>query len=276
MLSPLAGKRILVTRPERQSAITAQLLRQRGAEPIEIPLISIGPPPDPARVSEAVQRLVDFDVIAFTSVNAVERFFREVHAQGGDSGLFSGARVAAIGNGTASALALEGVRAGILPRTFVGEALAQAILDDPSVRQRLSRRQVRVLILRALAAREIVPDRLRKAGCAVDVVPVYTTLPIPANHRDELMAKFEAPSIDCVMLTSSSAADRLADLLDPRTSELTRNVIVASIGPITTGTAELRGITIHLTAAEHTLAGLISALETHCASSNSTSIGEEA
>ena len=262
---PLFGKRILITRPEGQSAVTARMVRLRGAEPFELPTISITPPPDPARVAQAVRELASHDVVAFTSENGVTRLFAEIDAQGRDARAFGQARIAAIGSGTAAALADRGLRADIVPGEFVGEAFATAILDDLAVKARLSAGRPRILIPRALVAREIVPDRLRAAGCDVDIVPVYETRPASAERRDELISRLEARSLDCVMLTSSSTADSLVDLLGARAPELLQGVLVASIGPVTTKAAQRRGLTVAVTAAVSTVEGVLSSLEFHCA-----------
>jgi uroporphyrinogen III methyltransferase/synthase len=264
-LQPLFGKRILITRPEGQSAVTADMVKRLGAEAIEVPLITLIEPPDPAGVTEAVRRLDHYDLVVFTSENAVSRFIAEIEAQGHDAAKFGWVRIAAIGSGTVAALASKGVHADIVPREFVGEALAQAILGDPIIQALLPLRSPRVLIPRALKAREVVPERLREAGCAVDIVPVYETRPASTTQCEELISRFEARTIDCVLLTSSSTADGLVDLLGSRAVELLESVLVASIGPITTITAENRGLTVGVTATENTLAGMLSALESYFA-----------
>jgi uroporphyrinogen III methyltransferase/synthase len=258
---PLFGKRVLVTRPAGQSAATADMLRRRGAEPIELPTIQIGPPPDPARVVQAAREIDRYDVVAFTSENGVAWFFRTLDAEGRDARAFGRARVATIGPGTAAALAARGIRADIVPAEFRGEGLAEAILADPEVASRLARGPVRVLVPRALVAREVLAERLRAAGCEVDIVPVYETTAASAARRDELIQRLEARAVDVVMLTSSSTADSLCELLGDRAPELLREVLVASIGPITTATAQKRKLSVGVTAEESTTAGLVAALE---------------
>jgi uroporphyrinogen III methyltransferase/synthase len=262
---PLFGKRVLVTRPAGQAAATSELLRRRGAEPIELPAITLFAPPDPARVSQAARELDGYDVVAFTSENGVDWFFRELDAQGKDARAFGRARLAAIGTGTAAALAARGLRADIVPTEFRGEGLAEAILADPVLAERRARGAVKALIPRALVAREVLPERLREQGIAVDVVPVYETRAASAERRDELVKRLEARAVDAVMLTSSSTADSLCDLLGERAAELLREVTVASIGPITTATAEKRGLTVAVTATVSTTAGLVEAMERHFA-----------
>lgn len=260
---PLFGKRVLVTRPAGQAGGTADLLRRKGAEPIELPAIQIGAPPDPARVVAAARALDRYDVVAFTSENGVSWFFRTLTAEGLDARAFGRARLAAIGPGTAASLAARGVRADIVPAEFRGEGLAGAILGDPVVAARLADHRARVLVPRALVAREVLGEMLRDQGCEVDIVPVYETTPASASRAAELAARVEAGALDVVMLTSSSTADSLCDLLGPRAPELLRGVLVASIGPITTRTAEGRGLTVGVTATESTIAGLLAALESH-------------
>ena len=262
---PLFGKRVLVTRPAGQAAATSEMLRRRGAEPIELPAIRIAAPPDPARVEGAVRDLDRYDVVAFTSENGVSWFFAAIDAAGRDARAFGRARLAAIGPGTAAALAARGVRADLVPTEFRGEALADAILADAEVQARLARGSLRVLVPRALVAREVLGEMLRARGAEVDIVPVYETRAASADRREELVRALEAREIDAVMLTSSSTADSLCELCGARAPELLRDVLVASIGPITTATAEKRGLTVGVTAGESTTAGLVAAMEAHYA-----------
>lgn len=261
---PLFGKRVLVTRPRHQARSTSRLVRLRGGEAVELPTIEIHPPPDPARVTAAVRGLSGYDAVVFTSENGVACFFKEMERLGLDARAFGPARLAAIGVGTAAALAARGVRADIVPREFRGEELAEAILADPALAERRAASpRVRVLLARALVAREVLPERLRAAGCEVDVVPVYETRPASAGRREELLRALSAGEIDVVMLTSSSTVDSLCELLGEGAAARLDRVLLASIGPITTATAEKRGLRIGVTAEVSTTAGLLDALDRH-------------
>ncbi|WP_437734281.1 uroporphyrinogen-III C-methyltransferase [Sorangium sp. So ce1335] len=265
---PLFGKRVLVTRPRHQARSTSRLIRLRGGEAVELATIEIHPPPDPARVTDAVRGLSGYDAVLFTSENGVACFFREMDRLGLDARAFGSARLAAIGPGTAAALAARGVRADIVPGEFRGEELAQAVLADPVLAERLAARPatgVRVLLPRALVAREVLPERLRAAGCEVDVVPVYETRPASAARREELLRALAAGAIDVVLLTSSSTVDSLCELLGEGAAARLDRVLLASIGPITTATAEKRGLRVGVTAEVSTTAGLLDALDRHFA-----------
>jgi uroporphyrinogen III methyltransferase/synthase len=262
---PLFGKRVLLVRPKGQAGATARQIRQRGAEAIEWPAIEIAPAPEPLRVGRLVREIGDYDVVAFTSENGVDQFFEAVDAAGKDARVFGRSAIAAIGTGTAGALAARGIRADIVPpKDFRGEGLAEAILAHADVAKRLSEgRAVRVAIPRALVAREALPEILRAAGCEVDVVPVYETQKASPERRAALVRMVEDKRIDVVLLTASSTVDGLCDALGEDAARRLEGVVLASIGPITTATAEKRGLSVAVTAEVSTLGGLIEAVERH-------------
>lgn len=270
---PLFGKRVLVTRPEGQAAATSDLLRRRGAVPVEFAMIALVPPPDTARVARAARELDRYDVVAFTSENGVAWLFRELDAQRLDARAFGTARIAAVGSATAAALRTRGLIADIVPAVFLGDALAKAIVGDAEVSSRLARGGARALVPRALAAREVLPERLRAAGFEVDIVPVYETRSASADRRDEIVGRLVSRTLDVVMFTSSSTVTNLCDLLGSRAAELLAGVLLASIGPVTTATAQERGLTVGVTAAESTTAGLVAAIEQHLAQASATAAG---
>ncbi|MBI4700083.1 MAG: uroporphyrinogen-III synthase [Deltaproteobacteria bacterium] len=261
--SPLRGRRVLLTRAEHQIAPAAELLRARGAEPVPFPTIALRAPPDPGRVERAVRELGGYDLVVLTSKNGVDWLWREIERHGHDARAFGRALVAAIGPATAAALERHGVQAGIVAAEFVAEQLARDILDKLGERAR----GARALLARALVAREVLPQTLRQAGIAVDVVPVYQTVMASKERAAELRAMFEQGSIDAVLLTASSTAEGLCALLGEDAPQLLAATIVASIGPVTTATAERLGVRVDLTGARHTIEGLIQALEEHVVAS---------
>jgi len=252
---PLFGKRILVTRAREQAGRTAALLRERGADPVVVPTIEIRPPSDPQPMIEAAGALGGYGWIVLTSANGVERLLEEVRRQGKDARAFGSAKIAAIGPGTAAALEGFGLKADLVPKDHKGEGLAAELALA------IGASRPRVLVARAEIARDVVPDALRAAGCEVDVVAVYKTCAPPRPLLDALAALLEAGEIDAVTFTSSSTVEHLCDALDDRAAALLANTRVASIGPITTETARKRGLRVDVTAGEHTIGGLVAAIE---------------
>jgi uroporphyrinogen III methyltransferase/synthase len=160
-------------------------------------------------------------------------------------------KIAAVGPGTAAALP----RVDLVPSVHKGDDLAIELA-------RTIPPGARVLLARAEIARDVVPDALRAAGVVVDVVAVYRTEAAPRPRIDALVTELEEGRIDAITFTSSSTVDHLVAALGPRADVLGR-VCLASIGPITTATAEKHGLRIAVTAREHTVPGLVAALEEH-------------
>ena len=205
---PLAGRRVLIMRPAQQLPPTAALVRAAGGEPVGWPSIAIVPPPDLARVAQAVAELASYDLVAFTSENAVEALWQAVARSGRDAGAFARARIAAIGRATAAALREHGLTADIVPERALGEELGAAILGALGA----GAVGARVLLPRALEAREVLPEMLRAAGVRLDVVAVYQTVTASAERAGELRLMLERDELDYVLLCSSSTVTSLSSM----------------------------------------------------------------
>ena len=68
---PLAGRRVLVTRAAHQAGKLSDALRALGAEPVEVPVLEIGPPENLEPLDAALRKLATYDWLIFTSANAV-------------------------------------------------------------------------------------------------------------------------------------------------------------------------------------------------------------
>jgi len=255
---PLFGRRLLIPRPRHQAVSTADAIRRRAAEPIILPTIEIGPPPEPEALRAAARRVGDYDFCLFTSANGVDRFFEALAHVALDARAFARCKVGAIGPKTAEALVPHGIRADLTAEEFVGESLAQAILAVGGVR--------RVLIPRARVAREELPELLRAGGMTVDVVPAYETRPAGAEQKARLAKLIDEDAIDVVLFTSSSTVDSMVEMLGADAPTLLSRVTLASIGPITSAAAARRGLEVAVTAETYTVEGLLDALEKHYAS----------
>jgi len=238
---PLAGWRVVVTRPEAQAPPLAAALRARGAEVVELATIRVEDPADGGAALRRSAAAADrFDWVVFTSANAVGRFFAALP----DAGWPAGVRLAAIGSGTAQALRLRGVEADLVPGRYVGEALVAGFPPGfPGGR---------VLLPRAAVARDVVPEGLRRLGWAVDVVEAYRT--VPATPPPGALAR--ARGADAIVFTSSSTVTGLRSLVPARHVP----PVVVSIGPVTSATLRAAGLTVTVEAGVHSLDGLVDAL----------------
>lgn len=248
----LTGKRVVVTRARAQAATLVRLLEERGAEVLAFPVIEIVDPLDFGPVDEAIRSLDLYSWAVFTSSNAVDRFFARMAEADKDARHMHGLRVAAVGPATADALGRNGIRPDFVPDEHVGEG----VLDGLCVRGVGG--GSRVLLPRALEAREVLPDELRARGAQVDVVPVYRT--VPGTGDPEVLARLRAGDVDAVTFTSSSTVRNFARLAEG--VDLTR-VAVACIGPVTAATARELGMRVDAEPAEYTVPALVEALAAH-------------
>jgi uroporphyrinogen III methyltransferase / synthase len=242
---PLRGQVVAVTRARAQSSGLAARLSGLGAEVIEAPVIRIEPRPLEGDLLEAVSQIGDYALICLTSPNGVRLLFRALAETGRDARALAGAKVAAIGPGTAAELERHGVRADVVPERFVAEGLVEALAGIPVEGRR-------VLVARAAEARSVLPDALRERGAEVDDVALYETLAeqLSAEQRDELARA------TYVTFTSSSTVRFFLDA----GGELPRSARLVSIGPITSETARAHGLTVHVEAQRHDIDGLVEAL----------------
>ena len=236
---PLFGRSIVVTRSRTQASELSARLRELGASVVEAPTIAIDEPADGgAALAEAVVRLRDFDWVVVTSPNGARRLLAALP----DARALGSNKVAAIGPGTAAALAAGNIRADLVPERFIAEGLLEVMGSGPG----------RVLIARAAVARDALPDGLRAAGWDVEVVEAYRTVPV--DHDDAMRARIAAA--DTVTFTSSST---VTNFLATVPLDAVPDV-VACIGPITAATARDAGLTVAIEASEHTISGLVDAL----------------
>ncbi|APR99534.1 hypothetical protein BCY86_01690 [Pajaroellobacter abortibovis] len=253
----LQGKRILITRAQHQAEETAVLVRSYGAEPLLAPMIALRPPPFPELVTHALHSLPQgYLWVLFTSVNGVEWTWKAIIEQHLDASIFKGVRLGAIGPATARALESKGLKVDVVAQEFRGEGLAKELIESKKGPQQ----ENRVLILRALEARQALPNALRLHGYQVDVVAVYETYTPSLETFQNLASAFEHQAIDAVLLTSSSIARSLCVGLGERAGSLLEQCCVASIGPITTATLHRLRIKVHVTADVYTLPALLSSL----------------
>ena len=242
---PLFGRRIAVTRAAEQAGGLARWIEAGGGEAILCPTIRIRALPD----LDLTQLATPYDWIVFTSANSVRSLVGALRSAGGDVRRLGTARIAAIGPGTAAALDGAGLHVDFVPSVSVAEAVVEEFPGSVSGR--------RILLPRAREAREVLPERWRAAGAAVDVLPVYETIPDPegASRLRECLA---SDTVDVITFTAASTVRSLVRSLG--TSSFGRAQVVC-IGPITAAAATELGVRVDVVAETHTVPGLQAALE---------------
>jgi uroporphyrinogen III methyltransferase/synthase len=250
---PLFGRRVVVTRARDQASELVARLRGQGAATVDVPAIEIRDPADAgAALAGAVDGLGDYDWVVLTSPNGARRLLDAVRAAGRDARAFAGARLAAIGPGTAEALAAGNLAVDLVPPRFVAESLLEEFPEPPGAPQGRPERCGRVLLVRAAVARDVLPAGLEARGWDVDVVEAYRTEQAPLT--DEQAAAVAAA--DVVTFASSSTVTNFLAAMGGRPVP----PVVAAIGPVTAATAREHGLAVDVEAEIHTIDGLVEAL----------------
>jgi uroporphyrinogen III methyltransferase / synthase len=256
--SPLAGLTVLVPRARDQASGFSALLRARGAEPLEVPTIEIRPVASTARLDRAVRELAAgrYDWVGLTSVNGVAAVRARVEALGLGPGALTTAKVAAVGPATEAALRDWGVEPDLVPEVATTAALGESFPDrpgDPPGRSGSGR----VLLARADLANPELAVLLRDKGWEPTEVVAYHTVPVgsldPAARR-----RLDVGEVDWVAFTASSTVE---GFLRGYGGPPPAGVRVAAIGPVTADTARAAGIRVAATATDHTIPGLVAAIE---------------
>ncbi|MDP2762432.1 MAG: uroporphyrinogen-III synthase [Sideroxyarcus sp.] len=190
--TPLAGLRIVVTRPQQQAAGLAQRIATLGGIPLLFPLLEIGPAPEPSALREFVQHAGQYQLLIFISPNAVRYGMEALRA------VPHGVRVAAVGRGSARALREHGIEQVIVPAEHFD---SEGLLDLPELQNVAA---WRIAILRGDGGRELLGETLKARGAEVEYVTCYQRSKTKLDVAALLAAEPEA-----ITLTSSEALAHL-------------------------------------------------------------------
>lgn len=247
---PLQGRRIVVTRSADQADPLSDTLQSLGALPLPVPAIRSAPAPDPGALSTAAEQLGGTRWLGFTSPSGVRYGWPAVEAAW-PQGLPEGLGLAAVGPGTAEALAAAGRAPDFLPSDPTGDAFASEL---PVVRGD------RVVLLRSDIARRAVAERLRARGARVADVAAYRTVE-GADAADVRRALAAFPA--AITFTSPSTVRGFLRGMGPaRAGAAGRfgGAALVAIGPVTAAEVGRHGLAVDAVAAPSTLTGLVDAL----------------
>ena len=228
----------------------AALLEAQGGTVIQIPAIEISAPESYEALDGAIREMAGYDWLILTSANAVDALVERARALGVRLVV---PKTAVIGPATASALRGAGLveRVIVMPERFVAEELAEALVPHAA--------GARMLLVRAAAARDVLPDRLRAAGAEVTIAEAYRTV-VPAGSIDALRELFRTGAPDAITFTSASTAVNLAALLESAGLAVPEGIALASIGPITSRAMREKRLEPAFEAGESTVASLVEGL----------------
>lgn len=208
-LSP--ATRLLVTRPQPQADDWVAQLRALGWSAQALPLLGVGPAPDPGAVAALAQTLRPGDLVMFVSPNAALHGLAAWPRVAGALVWPAGVRAAATGAGTVAALRQAGVPAEaiVAPAAdapqFDSEALWACLQHEPWAGRA-------VCIVRGEGGRDWFGQTMQHAGAQVRWVQGYVrgAPEWSAAERECLQHALAHPGEVLWLFSSSEAIDHLA------------------------------------------------------------------
>ncbi len=228
----LRGRGIVVTRPASQAPAFARLIREAGGEPILFPVIDIQPVTDSRALDELIERLDGFHIAIFISPNAAIQGTTLIKRR---RTLPPHIKVAAVGGGTARALAALGIEGVLAPAGGYG---SEALLELPEMQAVAGRR---VVIFRGVGGRELLGDTLRERGAHVECAECYRR-ERPQADAAPLVSAWRRGALHAITVTSSEGLRNFVDMLGPHGTELLTVVPVFVPHPRIAETAKGFGI----------------------------------
>lgn len=250
---PLFGKKILITRDEKGNDGFANLCAARHAVPIKLNTIKINSMLRADGLSEIISRITNSGWVIFTSANGVRFFFDYLYSNNKDARVLANAQVAAIGPITSGTLEEFGIRADFVPDAFTGEQLARQLCDFTPMKDK------KILLLRSEQASKELYNLLMNAGAKVVEHAVYTTQNANFNEQ-EALSMLKKDEVDWVTFASPSAVKSFSDKINADIINESA-VKVGAIGPVTAAELKNKNFKVDLQAPEHTLEGLLEAIE---------------
>ena len=251
---PLEGATVLVTRPADQSGALIGDLRRRGADAIVAPAIEVAP----VRSAALTRALRELEAGGFAWITLTSRAtIGMLETRLGSAGALGDVRVAAIGEGTATAFRTwAGRDPDLVPATFTTTGLARAF----------PRGSGRVLCARADIAPPGLEDALAAKGWSPTRVDAYRTR-MARSLPPDARAALRAGEVDAITFTSASTVRGFVGAVRVVRGE----PAVVCIGPVTAAEARGHGLTVDAVARPHTIDGLVAAVERALARRGSTS-----
>jgi uroporphyrinogen-III synthase len=248
----LQGKRVVVTRAAEQSENLIRELRERGAQPVLLPLVAFEPPDDLAALDRAIASARSYDWLLLTSQNAL-RALQERCAPGTKSlsKAMEGVRVAAVGPATAESARSVGLAVAYVAEKHQGLALAEELAQELKGKK--------VLLPRSDRANAELINVLKAIGAQVTEVVAYKTV----RPTDQRLQKCEPilDAADAVLFFSPSAVHHLQDIVgSEKFRSLSERVAFAAIGPVTGEALRQAQVTQFVLAQDSTVAAILNAV----------------
>jgi uroporphyrinogen-III synthase len=233
------GKIIAITRPIERSQEAVKIIEEHGGKALVAPTLELKIT-NTQPLKELCQKANQLDWLIFTSPTAILSLFK--HCSNLKNRLNPHCQIAVIGPRTGNYLAEKGLKADVIPKDYTAEGLLD-IFENLDIKDKI------IGLPRTLAARDVLPEGLKKRGAQVFLAEAYKSdLPHDRTMVNKLVRDIINHEVDAVTFTSTLTASNLFEMVDREDKEklleslINGEVLVAAIGPVTSKTLEKYGI----------------------------------
>lgn len=232
-MKSLAGRTVVITRAADQAGTAAELVTSFEAIPVILPLIEVVDELS-GMAALASLDLADFDWIVVTSPNGAQRVAPLLMSEAATP------RLAAVGTATAAALP----RCDLVADTQNALGLLELFPPGPG----------RVVVVQAVDAAPTLVDGLLDSAWDVVAISPYRTVSTAPSAEQQLAAL----AADAVLFASGSAARAWVEVFGRSTPP-----VVVAIGDQTAAAAERAGLKVSAISADHSVYGMLVALNAY-------------
>jgi uroporphyrinogen III methyltransferase / synthase len=264
---PLSGRTVLIACSAKKMPDLVAGIQAMGGNAMPLPVIEAQDIDDKQLLDKALTFLQHYAWILFTSTYGVSFFMKRLDELGIALHPHAMPRICAIGPATAKAVKESGLNLDLIPEEYIAEGVVEALRKYHGSLEALKGH--RVLLPRAMIARELLPEALSKSGILVDVVPCYQTVRLDPDAA--VLKQLKEKKTDLVLFTSSSGVRNLVDILGEEDGKrFLTQCTVAVIGPITYTTAESFGKQAEILPKKNTIDSLLQAIHEYYSSRKTT------
>lgn len=251
---PLAGRRIVITRPRGANAEWRGQLEALGADVIDLPLIQVTKDYDKHTLVEVFTELSQYEWLVFTSANGARFFFEEFKRAFDDIRALGLVQIAVVGEATAEVVREHHLRVELQPKKANAEELAKLLSERESLDS------AKILVVTGNLNRDTLVDKLSEARAIVDRLPIYKTEETNLAG-DPVAGDFRQHGADAILFASPSAVQSFFDQAAAlKLSAKARHPLSGSIGATTTAAMKQLGLPVDFEATEANLGSLVTAL----------------
>ena len=235
----LENKKIVVTR--ERPAYLGELFKKEKAEIIHFPTIKT------VALDYDIKDIEKYNWVVFLSINAVRRFRNKLKK------LTKKVKIACIGEKTKECLLQMGYKVDLVPKEFTSEGLVKALR-----KKKLKHKQV--LVVRSRKGNDCLKRGLGRYVAGLKELYVYDiVLDCPDKTK---FFKAISKGIDVLTFLSAQSAGNFVTILGrKKAKELSRQSLVASIGPATSARLRSLGIRVDFTSNIYTIDNFVKGLK---------------